>query len=149
MVMFVDESQDSRYFALGAAVRLNANPGHVVVTQTRKALGPQGRLLPEFHESALNQVNPVAIDAFLDNMVYESLRKRRHRILRKNISVYLVYYRNTPAERASRSWPLPDYSPFTSPYLRRYGRRSIQRQERRFAVIVSKGSLVSCLTYRG
>lgn len=38
-------------------------------------------------------------------MVYEYLRKRSHRVLRKDVSVYLVYYRETRAERASRSLP--------------------------------------------
>lgn len=105
MVVFLDESQDNRYFVLGAAVTSNAHLGHVVVTQTRKVLGSPGRLIPEFHESALNQVNPGAIDAFLNNMVYEYLRKRSRRVLRKDISIYLVYYRKTRAERASRSLP--------------------------------------------
>lgn len=61
VMVFLDESQDNRYFVLGAAVTINAHLGQVVVTQTRKVLGSQGRLIPEFHESALNQVNPHAI----------------------------------------------------------------------------------------
>lgn len=105
--VFIDESQDMRYFLLSAVTVPSIDTAKSIIAQTRKALGPTSKAISEFHESALNLANPNAIDLLLDNMVFEYHRHGKHRILRRDVGVWIAYYRKSRSERGAQSLPFP------------------------------------------
>ncbi len=105
MVVFIDESQDERYFLLGAVTVPSTDIANSIVAQARKALGSASKGISEFHESALNRDNPDAINSLIDSMVFEYYRRRTHRLLRQDVGIWTTYYRKTRAERSAQSLP--------------------------------------------
>lgn len=102
--IFIDESQGERHFILGAVVMPDAIT-NTILAQARKVLRRKGKDVPEFHESLLNKADPEAIDVLIDNMVFEYHRRRQHRVLRQDVTVWTAYYRKNRAERARQSLP--------------------------------------------
>lgn len=103
--VFIDESQDQRYFLLGAVTVPSIDTANSVVGQARKALGSTAKEISEFHESALNLSNPEAIDTLINSMVFEYYHRGTRHILRHDIGVWTAYYRKTRAERQTQSLP--------------------------------------------
>lgn len=107
VVVFIDESQDKRYFLLAAVTIPSTDVASAILAQSRKALGSASRSISEFHESALNRVTPNVIDALLDNMAFEYSHHGKHRMARRDVGVWTAYYRKTRAERSTQSLPFP------------------------------------------
>lgn len=105
MVVYIDESQDKRYFLLGAVTVPSTDVANSIVAQARKALGAASKSISEFHESELNRNNPDAINSLIDSMVFEYHHHGKRRILRQDIGIWTAYYPKTRAERSTQSLP--------------------------------------------
>lgn len=107
MVAFIDESQDRHYLLLSAVTLPSTDTATAIIAHARKTLGPASKKISEFHESALNLVNPSAINSLVDSMTFAYYRHGTRRILRQDVGIWTAYYRKTRPERSAQSLAFP------------------------------------------
>ena len=99
VVIFVDESQDNRYFVLGAVASADMVPLTATVGRFRTiARHLNITNVAEFHERDLHHHHPRLLNLALEEMTLWK-RKKRRPVPRKDLQVVATYYLKSPSEQ--------------------------------------------------